>query len=315
MNHDLVTDGLLPVAQGKSGWPWAEEIPPLSDSVPDGKSRPRVSIVTPSFNQGQYLEETIRSVLLQGYPNLEYIIIDGGSTDNSVEIIRKYEPWLAYWVSEPDSGQADAINKGFSRATGEIFGWLNSDDIYNAGSLQFVGRYFIDHPDCELLYGLGDFLDEDGNRMRPCPWIRPFDRALLLSKDFILQPASFWRRSLWEKTGPLDVAYNWGLDWEWLIRATSHTHPHHVQARLGDWRITPYVKSFSANKARRAELASISRRYGGFWQPTNLIYHADRLANWMDERFGRGRIARIPQYPVTALRLALRSAFDDRFLL
>lgn len=97
--------------------------------MPDGKPWPKISIVTPSFNQGQYIEETIRSILLQGYPNLEYIVIDGGSTDGAVDVIRKYEKWLTYWVSEPDKGQADAINKGLERCTGEIFNWINSDDI------------------------------------------------------------------------------------------------------------------------------------------------------------------------------------------
>lgn len=121
---------LPPPPPGKTGWPWTEESLQLPDRMPDGRSWPRISIVTPSFNQGQFIEETIRSVLLQGYPDLEYIIIDGGSTDDSVEIIRQYEPWLAYWVSEKDDGQAHAINKGFSKATGICLGYLNSDDTY-----------------------------------------------------------------------------------------------------------------------------------------------------------------------------------------
>src|SRR5687767_11548136 len=112
---------------GRSGWPWICPGTARGQLVLAGSDWPRITIVTPSFNQAQFLEETIRSVLLQGYPNLEYIIIDGGSTDKSVDIIKKYEQWLAYWVSEPDRGQSDAINKGFEKATGEVFAWINSD--------------------------------------------------------------------------------------------------------------------------------------------------------------------------------------------
>jgi glycosyltransferase involved in cell wall biosynthesis len=112
------------------GWPWTKESSPPPDVISNGSLWPRISIVTPSYNQSQFIEETIRSVLLQGYPDLEYIIVDGQSTDGTVEIIKKYEPWLAYWTSEKDRGQSHAINKGMARATGEIVAWLNSDDMY-----------------------------------------------------------------------------------------------------------------------------------------------------------------------------------------
>ena len=128
---------------GKTGWPWTVETPPLPPARPDGSPWPRISIVTPSYNQGQFIEETIRSILLQGYPDLEYIIIDGGSTDQSVEIIKKYEPWLTYWVSEKDRGQAHAINKGFARVSGEIGGYLNSDDFYLPNALSAAAVSFI----------------------------------------------------------------------------------------------------------------------------------------------------------------------------
>ena len=134
---------LPPPPSGKKGWPWTEATPRLPDTMPDGPPWPRISIVTPSLNQGRYIEETIRSVLLQGYPDLEYIIIDGGSTDNSLEVIQKYAPWLTYWVSEPDKGQSHAINKGWRHSTGGFIGWLCADDILLpsavAQAVRFIG--------------------------------------------------------------------------------------------------------------------------------------------------------------------------------
>src|SRR6266498_4541205 len=134
------------------------------------KTYPRISIVTPSFNQGQYLEKTILSVLEQNYPDVEYIIIDGGSTDSSVEIIEKYEKYLAYWVSEPDHGQAHAINKGLQRATGDLLAWLNSDDFYMPGALHHFAKEAIARPEDSVFVGIGHFVNEQGEvlyRMEP----------------------------------------------------------------------------------------------------------------------------------------------------
>jgi glycosyltransferase involved in cell wall biosynthesis len=120
---------LPPPPAGKTGWPWTEESESLLERKGETRSWPRISVVTPSFNQGEFLEETIRSILLQGYPDLEYLVLDGGSTDNSVEIIKKYSSWISYWVSESDAGQSDAINRGLKRASGEFATWINSDDL------------------------------------------------------------------------------------------------------------------------------------------------------------------------------------------
>ena len=132
---------------------------------------PLVSIVTPSFNQGRFLEATIQSVLNQDYVNVEYIVVDGGSTDNCVDILKKYSDQLAHWMSEPDAGQTDAINKGFSLATGEIFAWLNSDDIYRPGAISEAVAYLQDHPNEGMIYGDADFIDENGN------WLGKFPSA------------------------------------------------------------------------------------------------------------------------------------------
>jgi glycosyltransferase involved in cell wall biosynthesis len=135
---------LPPPPPGKTGWPWTEECPQLPEIRLDGTPWPRISIVTPSYNQGQYIEETIRSILLQGYPDLEYFIMDGGSSDDSVAVINKYAEWLKYWESRPDQGQAHAINKGLAKATGLIWNFINSDDTLTYSALDIVGNQKID---------------------------------------------------------------------------------------------------------------------------------------------------------------------------
>lgn len=130
----------LPAVDGKKGWPWTEEV--NADIYASKKEWPKISIVTPSYNQGKFIEETIRSILLQNYPNLEYIIMDGGSKDDTVEIIKKYEPWITFWVSEKDSGQANAINKGITKCTGDIFNWINSDDYLAPNALYNIALTF-----------------------------------------------------------------------------------------------------------------------------------------------------------------------------
>ena len=153
---------LAPPPRDKTGWPWTRESPRAADTLPDGSAWPKISIVTPSYNQGQFIEETIRSVLLQGYPNLEYIVIDGGSTDGTVDILRKYERHIDFWVSERDKGQAAAINKGFARASGEILAWLNSDDTYQMGVFAQVAELFCQRPDVEVISGRCRLYYEDG---------------------------------------------------------------------------------------------------------------------------------------------------------
>jgi glycosyltransferase involved in cell wall biosynthesis len=304
----------LPAApQSRSDWPWTAESALTLLATLDASRAPKISIVTPSYNQGQYLEATIRSVLLQDYPNLEYMIVDGGSTDNSVEIIRKYEPWLAYWVSAPDNGQADAINRGFDRATGEICGWLNSDDIYEPGALQRVARTLTSNPDVDLVYGNGWQIDADGAKTTRCHWVGPLDPATQLNWNQILQPAALWRRDVWNQAGQLDPSYNWGLDWEWFIRASKVGRTFFIPDDLADWRITPEIKSVSPDPARRAELASISRRHGGVIQPTYYMYQLDRLAYWASNRLGRSLLGRLPQFPLTAIRLLLRKRLAGRY--
>jgi glycosyltransferase involved in cell wall biosynthesis len=176
-----------------------------------------VSIVTPSYNQGEFIEETIRSVLLQGYPDLEYMIIDGGSTDNSVEIVRRYEPWLAHWVSEPDRGQAHAINKGWKRVQGEVISYLNSDDVLASKALGKVTRAFVESPETALVYGDCNLVDARGQVVQALrSW--PYNRARLLLGNYIHQPSAFLRRMALERIGLLDETYHMTMDYDYWVR-------------------------------------------------------------------------------------------------
>ena len=184
---------------------------------------PKISVVTPSYNQGIFLEKTICSVLGQSYPSLEYIIVDGGSTDQSLAIIKKYQHHLAYWVSEQDGGQSAALNKGFRRCTGEIVGWLNSDDLYVGEALSFAADYFCQHRETAMVYGDAELIDGRGNFIRHVRSL-PFDRTLgLMGFGSILQPTAFWRRTIFDAVGYLDEELEYAMDGEfWARIAAKH---------------------------------------------------------------------------------------------
>ena len=180
---------------------------------------PRISIVTPSYNQGAYLERTILSVLEQGYPELEYIIIDGGSTDNSADIIRCYESSLTYWVSEPDSGQSSAINKGFARASGRLLGWLNSDDYLLPGALTTIANMFTDNPAAGAYVGAGEYVDTKGKVL----FLKePAEITLESLYDWLeifhfMQPSCFFSREAWDRARGLDESVHIAMDVDlWL---------------------------------------------------------------------------------------------------
>ena len=178
----------------------------------------RITIVTPSYNSIRYLEETIRSVLLQGYPNLEYIIIDGGSRDGSLEVIEKYAPWLACWVCEPDKGYADAVNKGFSRATGDIRAWLPASDLYMPDSLFTANRYLGNHQ-TDFIFGRPCDLDEDGKILGSRPVVEKNLRHLVLyGRGNPCQPATFWRSEIHQQAGQLNSKLRYAADSEWFLR-------------------------------------------------------------------------------------------------
>jgi glycosyltransferase involved in cell wall biosynthesis len=182
---------------------------------------PLVSVVTPSLNQGQFLESTIRSVLEHNYPTIEYFVIDGGSTDESVTIIQSYTSRLAYWISEKDNGQSHAINKGLSRARGEILGWLNSDDVLLPGTINRVVTVFRDNPDVDVVYGHLERIDARGQRL-PTPKLPKdrdvFDKSHALNESVVNQAGCFWRRGIMEKVGLLNESLHYCMDNEYWMR-------------------------------------------------------------------------------------------------
>ena len=180
---------LPPPPAGRTGWPWTEEYPQLPDKMPDGSAWPRISIVTPSFNQADFLEETIRSVLLQGYPELEYFVIDGGSKDHSVEVIKKYERWISFWVSEKDRGQSHAINKGFERCRGDLMTFQNSDDLYLPGALADAAKKFAARRDAGAVIGGFYYIDGVQMRREPVAALLPNEGPI----DLVLTPQEQWR--------------------------------------------------------------------------------------------------------------------------
>jgi len=193
---------------------------------------PLVSIVTPSYNQGRFLEATLHSVLEQGYPNIEYLVVDGASTDNSVEIIRKYADKITWWVSEKDSGQSEAVNKGLRRARGEIVGWLNSDDVYQPGAIAAAVTAFRSHPEAGVVYGDALAIDADGRSFNVMP-ARQYSLVDLMAFNIICQPAAFMRRSVLEQVEYLNPAYHLLMDnllWMNMARLAPLVHVPQVWA-------------------------------------------------------------------------------------
>ncbi len=225
---------------------------------------PKVSVITPSYNQGQYIEQTINSVLGQQYPNLEYIIMDGGSSDQSVEVIRKYSSNLDHWQSKKDGGQAAAINEGFSIATGDILCWINSDDYYLPGTFSKVVEIIggLDTP--VVLFGNCLHFDENGNRFRGSNVKSRSEDLDLLLCDYVIQPSSFWNKQAWDIVGNLDEGQNFAFDWDWFIRAKQKGVQFiPVSDYFSVYRIHESHKSAVGGKQRLHELFNIYRFYSG----------------------------------------------------
>lgn len=209
-------------------------------------SLPVISIIVPSLNQGRFIGETLRSIVEQDYPNLELIVVDGGSTDNSLAVIEEFEPHIAWWVSEPDGGQAAAINKGFQKSTGEIMAWINSDDCVAPGALCRVAQYFQTHPNTEVLYGNRILIDEQGGEIGR--WILPrHSEKILKWADYVPQETLYWRRSAWLAAGGrLDESFCFAMDWDILLRFSAQgLKMERIPGFLGLFRIHQAQKTLS----------------------------------------------------------------------
>ena len=226
---------------------------------------PLVSIITPSYNQARYLESTIRSVLDQDYPHIEYIVIDGGSTDGSVEILRRYSERLAGWVSEKDRGQTDAINKGFARARGEILAWLNSDDTYEPHAIREAVKFLQERPEVGLVYGDANFIDENGGVIGRFPAAQTDYRRLRQGYVHIPQQAAFWRADLWRKVAPLDPSFYFAMDYDLWVRLAALAPLLFTPRVWANFRLHSQGKTIRADARCWDEMLKVHFRDGGTW--------------------------------------------------
>jgi hypothetical protein len=221
-------------------------------------------VVTPSYNQGQFLEETLRSVLLQGYPNLEYLVMDGGSTDTSVEIIRRYAPYLDGWVSEADRGQSHAIEKGFAHATGDLLAWLNSDDLFLPGALFTVARRFLAEPGPVLVYGDAEYIEPDGQPGAGAPCAQPYDRRWMLEhSNMVPQPSAFFSRKAYREAGGLDENLHYTMDLDLWLRLGDMGAAVFIPHKLSQMRMYPEAKFQAGGRQLFAEVRRVVERHGG----------------------------------------------------
>lgn len=224
----------------------------------------KFTVVIPSFQQARFLTATLQSVLSQDYAAREIVVRDGGSTDGSVEILRQLAEGGAFtWTSGPDGGQAEAINRGLSAASGELLAFLNSDDVYAPGTLRRVAEHFGAHPDCQILYGRADHLREDGSVELAYP-TEPWNYERLQYECFVCQPATFWRREFYERFGPFDQTLRYALDYEYWLRAGREVAFTHLEgAPLAGSRIHAATKTFGERIPAHMEYLRVVLRHGG----------------------------------------------------
>lgn len=263
--------------------------------LPELPDNPLVSVVTPSFNQAGFLEETICSVLAQDYPNLEYYIIDGGSSDGSLEIIKKYAHRLAGWVSEPDRGQTDAINKGFTRARGNILAWLNSDDRYHPGAVREAVTFMEENPQIGMVYGDANLVDETGKIIGKFPAAQTDYQRLRRGYVHIPQQSAFFRADLWKTVGPLDPTFYFAMDYDLWVRLAKYAPLVYHPRLWADFRLHGSGKTSISDDRCWPEMLRVHFREGG--SRFSYLYIMSKIRPWV---FGW-------------LPLSLRVCFRQRF--
>ena len=235
---------------------------------------PLISIITPSYNQGRFIEATIRSVIEQDYPEIEYIIVDGGSRDETLEIIQRYQSHIAWWVSEPDQGQTDALNKGFARATGDILAWINSDDTYLPGAFAEAAAFLQAHPEVGMVYGDANLVDEAGRFLERFPARQTDYKRLRRGSVHIPQQASFFRADLWRKVGPLDPSFYFAMDYDLWVRLAKLTPLHYHPRLWANFRLHGQGKSIASDDRCYPEMLRVHYREGGSrfsWLPFKAV--------------------------------------------
>jgi len=241
---------------------------------------PLVSIITPSFNQATYLEATIKSVLEQSYPHIEYIIMDGGSTDGSVDVIKKYEGRIAAWVSEQDKGQTDAINKGFNRAKGDILAWINSDDTYaNPNAVADAVNFLVAHPEVAMVYADCNFIDEQGKIIGKFASRQTDYAKLRTGYVHIPQQTMFFRAKYWKELGPLDPSFYFAMDYDLWVRIAKHAPLHYLPGKTwANFRIHTSSKTNVNDERGWKEMLRVHYRDGGsFFSPIVAKYYLRKV--------------------------------------
>jgi glycosyltransferase involved in cell wall biosynthesis len=227
--------------------------------------RPLVSIVTPSFNQAPFLEATIRSVIAQSYLNIEYIVMDGGSDDGSLEIIKKYDSDISHWQSKKDDGQTDAINQGFEKAKGKYLAWLNADDVYLAHTVEEAVAYLEEHPEVGMVYGDADFINASGQVVGKFPAAQTNYSQLMRGYVHVPQQAAFWRADLWEKVKPLDESFYFAMDYDLWVRLAKISSLKYLPVTWAQFRMHGDSKTIENDFRAWPEMLAVHRKQGGHW--------------------------------------------------